>query len=167
MITDSRKRIADSLLPSIHLQADDVTRIRGWMCFLAAITILYHNLSLAALLVFFALILDSMDGAVARKQGVDCPQTDRAMDIFTGFVLCTVYLWSYPSWIAISLISLFILPKTLLVVQYLNQRLFPSHNVHNGTELRSVVSFLVLLQSFPVVHVLLVLVLLQWVIQIL
>ena len=162
LITRWRKNLADALLPSIPLQADDVTRIRGWVCFLAAIALLYRHLPAAIWLLFFALVLDSADGAVARRQGTDCPQTDRAMDIFTEFMLYAAYLESYPGWISTALMILWVVPKTLWIAHYLKRRFVPDFRVPQSVLWRNGLSVLVAMQSFLFVHTLLVLIFLQW-----
>ena len=162
MITQFRKNLADALLPSIPLQADDVTRIRGWVCFGTAIALLYRNLPSAIWLLFLALVLDSADGAVARRQGVDCPQTDRAMDIFTEFMLYAAYLKSYPGWISTGLMVLWVVPKTLWIARYLERRSAPGFKAPKSVVWRSGLSLFTALQSFLFAHTLLVLIFLQW-----
>ena len=162
MITQFRKDLADALLPSIPLQADDVTRIRGWVCFGTAIALLYRNLPFAIWLLFFALVLDSADGAVARWQGTDCPQTDRAMDIFTEFMLYAAYLKSYPGWVSTVLMVLWVVPKTLWIASYLKRRFVPDFGVPQSVLWRYASSQLVAFQSFLFAHTLLVLIFLQW-----
>ena len=162
MITRYRKNLADALVPSIVLEADDITRIRGWVCFGTAIALLYRNLPFALWLLFFALVLDSADGAVARRQGVDCPQTDRAMDIFTEFMLYAAYLKSYPGWISTALMVLWVVPKTLWIARYLKRRFAPGFQVPDGVLWRRLLSLAVAFQSFLFAHTLLVLIFLQW-----
>ena len=162
MITRWRKNLADALLPSVSLHADDVTRIRGWVCFLATIALLYRSLPLAIWLLFLALVLDSADGAVARRQGTDCPQTDRAMDIFTEFMLYAAYLKSYPGWISAALMVLWVVPKTVWIARYLKRRFASDFRVPQSVVWRNGLSVLVALQSFLFVHTLLVLIFLQW-----
>jgi len=162
LITQFRKNLADALLSSIPLQADDVTRIRGWVCFGTAIALLYRNLPSAIWLLFLALVLDSADGAVARRQGVDCPQTDRAMDIFTEFMLYAAYLKSYPGWISTGLMVLWVVPKTLWIARYLKRRSAPGFKAPKSVVWRSGLSLFTALQSFLFAHTLLVLIFLQW-----
>ena len=131
---------------------------------------LYRKEPITFGLLMLALVLDSADGAVARQQGTDCPQTDRAMDAFTEFMLCGSYLTSYPGWISAALMSLWVVPKTLWVGDYLARRLAPGRggaaSAGQPDRTRSVArrarALLVLLQSFPFVHVLAILVFLQW-----
>jgi phosphatidylglycerophosphate synthase len=162
LITRGRKNLADALVPSIPLQADDITRIRGWVCFATAIALLYRNLPFAFWSLFLALVLDSVDGAVARRQGVDCPQTDRAMDIFTEFMLYAAYLKSYPGWVSTVLMILWVGPKTLWIARYLKRRFAPGFQVPNGVLWRRLLSLAVALQSFLFAHTLLVLIFFQW-----
>jgi phosphatidylglycerophosphate synthase len=162
LVTRWRKNLADVLVPSIPLQADDVTRIRGWVCFLVAIALLYRNLPFAIWLLFFALVLDSADGAVARRQGVDCPQTDRAMDIFTEFMLYAAYLKSYPGWISAALMGLWVVPKTVWIARYLGRRFAPGFKAPRSALWRNGLSVFTALQSFLFAHTLLVLIFLQW-----
>ena len=162
LVTRWRKNLADALVPSIPLRADDVTRIRGWVCFLAAIALLYRNLPWAIWLLFLALVLDSADGAVARRQGVDCPQTDRAMDIFTEFVLYAAYFRSYPGWVSAALMVLWVVPKTVWIAGYLSRRFVPDFRVPQSALWRNRRSMLVAVQSFLFVHTLLVLIFFQW-----
>jgi phosphatidylglycerophosphate synthase len=162
LITRGRKNLADALVPSIPLEADDLTRIRGWVCFATAIALLYRNLPFAFWLLFFALVLDSADGAIARRQGVDCPQTDRAMDIFTEFMLYAAYLKSYPGWVSTILMILWVGPKTLWIARYLKRRSVPDFTGPKGVFWRRLSSVLIALQSFLFTHTLLVLIFIQW-----
>jgi phosphatidylglycerophosphate synthase len=162
LITRWRKNLADALVPSIPLQADDVTRIRGWVCFGTAIALLYRNLPFAIWLLFFALVLDSADGAVARRQGVDCPQTDRAMDIFTEFMLYAAYLTSYPGWISAALMGLWVVSKTVWIARYLSRRFAPGFKTPRSALWRNGLSVFTALQSFLFAHTLLVVIFLQW-----
>ena len=127
-----------------------------------AIALLYRNLPSAIWLLFFALVLDSADGAVARRQGIDCPQTDRAMDIFTEFMLYAAYLRSYPGWIPAALMVLWVVPKTLWIARYLKRRFAPGFKAPKSVLWRKGLAVLVALQSFLFAHTLLVLIFLQW-----
>jgi phosphatidylglycerophosphate synthase len=162
LITRGRKNLADALVPSIPLEADDVTRLRGWVCFATAIALLYRNLPFAFWLLFFALVLDSADGAIARRQGVDCPQTDRAMDIFTELMLYAAYLKSYPGWVSTTLMILWVGPKTLWVARCLRRRFAPDFQAPDGVPWQRLLSLVVALQSFIFAHTLLVLIFFQW-----
>lgn len=165
LITRHRKNLADALVPPIPLSADDVTRIRGWVCFLAAIALLYRNLPLAFCALLSALILDGVDGAVARRQDLDCPQTDRAMDIFIEFMLYATYLTSYPGWVSTALMILWVAPKAIWIARYLKRRFVPDFKVPETGLWRYVLSALIALQSYIFTHTLLVLIFLQWVLQ--
>lgn len=163
MITHYRRSLADALVPPVPLSADDVARIRGWASFLAAIALLYRSLPLAFWLLLSAVVLDSVDGVVARRQGLHCPQTDRAMDIFTEFVLCAAFLASHPGLVSTALMVLWVVPKTWWVGRYIKRRLAPD-SVSPGIRVWQYASLVLApLQSFPFSHALLVLVLLHWI----
>jgi len=132
------------------------------VCFATAIALLYRHLPIALGLLFLALVLDSADGAVARRQGVDCPQIDRAMDIFTEFVLYAAYLKAYPGWVSTALMVLWVVPRTLWIAHYLQRRFVPALEVSVNPLGHYLSSLLVALQSFVFTHTLLVLLFLQW-----
>jgi phosphatidylglycerophosphate synthase len=163
-MTRQRKFLADVLVPPIDIAPDEITRIRGWFCFLTAIALLYGILSYSFWLLFFALILDSVDGAVARRQGLDCPQTDRAMDIFTSFMLCASYLIFNPTIFAQILMLLWILPKCYWLWMYVN-RLSGRRFGFRSMPLRWLPQALYVFLYFPFSHILLILIFIQWVLK--
>jgi hypothetical protein len=175
LITRRRKRVADDLTPMVSIPADEVTRLRGWVCFVAAIAVLYRRPAITLWLLLLALVLDSVDGALARRQGTDSPQTDRAMDIFSEFLLCAAYLSGYVGWISGALMALWVLPKAIWLGDYLARRLAlasatpaarPADPPPSGAGLRGRSrAFLTLLHSFPFVHVLTIVAFLQWVLR--
>jgi len=154
--------VADQLLAFIPLPANEISRLRGWMCFASALTILLHRPGAAVGLLFMALILDSADGAVARRQGQDSPQTDRAMDMFAEFVVYTAYFVSYPGTLSTLLITLWVIPKTLWIVRYAARQRPSALRAGQVSTMRQMVSIGTLLQDFPFVHLLSLLLLAQW-----
>ncbi len=89
--TSKRRLVADRLLGPIHrvvgVDADEITRISGWLCFLGAGALLLEHFVWAAGFVLAALIFDTLDGTYARLQGKSGVQTDWAMDRFTEAIL--------------------------------------------------------------------------------
>jgi phosphatidylglycerophosphate synthase len=132
------------------------------MCFATTVALLYGRLGLAAWLLFLALVLDSADGAVARRQGADSPQTDRAMDIFTEFMLYAAYFKSYPGAVSTALMALWVVPKTVWIGQYVERRWLPNLEVPQPPLARHMLSVVVAFQRFIFAHTLLVLLILQW-----
>lgn len=108
------------------------------------------------------MILDSADGAVARRQGKDSPQTDRAMDMFAEFVVYTAYFASYPGTVSTVLLTLWVIPKTLWIVQYAARQRPSALRVGQVSTVRQIVSMATLLQDLPFVHLLSLLLVAQW-----
>ena len=77
-----RRNLADSAFSGFHkvfsVDADEITRLSGWMCFLSAGAILFSRFDVAIALLIVGLLADAMDGAYARMQGKDNKQIDWA-----------------------------------------------------------------------------------------
>jgi len=150
------------LLSFVPLPADEISRLRGWACFATVIALLYHRPALATWLLLLALVLDSADGAVARKHGKHSPQTDRAMDMYTEFMLYAAYLTSYFGWVAITLMALWVIPKTVWLARHAKRRLLPDVSVRQFAGTGLLLSLATVLQGFVFTHLLLVLLAIQW-----
>jgi hypothetical protein len=123
------------------------------------------------MLLFLALVLDSADGAVARRQGVHSPQTDRAMDMFTEFMLYAAYMKSYYGLLSTALMALWVIPKTVWIARYFVHRHAQpvleceQPTLRYGSPWRHMLSLVVAFQRFIFAHTLLVLLLMQWALQ--
>ncbi len=116
------------------------------------------------MLLFPALVLDSADGAVARRQGVHSPQTDRAMDMFTEFMLYAAYLKSYYGLVSTALMALWVVPKTVWIARYLRRRR-EQPILQRNSPWRRMLSLVVAFQRFIFTHTLLAMLLMQWAFQ--
>ncbi|MSP12624.1 MAG: hypothetical protein EXR62_06665 [Chloroflexi bacterium] len=116
VVTSVRRHVMDVLIPVIMpISANEITRLGGWFCFIAALGLL-AGLPLVSLAgVFTGLFLDGIDGSVARHKGIAHPYIDMAMDRYTELILFSAFGVRYPGvWAMLFLVALMVnlfLPK--------------------------------------------------------
>ena len=104
-LTEGRKHLADKLLGGgpLPFSAEEVTRVSAWCCFLAAWARCGDRLGWAFWLLIAALVLDIVDGSVARRNGENNPHVDWAADRFGELALVGALLWrEEPLWVGIA-----------------------------------------------------------------
>ncbi len=88
-VTHARKVAADRVLGSARFpfSATEVTRVSAWLCLAAAGAYMADHVGWALAAILAALLLDTLDGVVARQNGEDAPEVDWAADRFGEAVL--------------------------------------------------------------------------------
>lgn len=116
--TSFRKKTADKLFTALYrvfpVDADEITRLSGWMGFIAALLILIKADIAAAIVIVIMILTDGIDGTYARLQNKNSPQTDWGMDRFTEAILVgAVFMRAPESLFSLAFAGLFILNNFL------------------------------------------------------
>lgn len=109
ILKDFRKRGADAVLNNVSMHADEATRLGMWLCFGASVALLLNALFWALMLLIGGLIFDVVDGAMARRQGLDRPEVDWAADRYTEFVIFSALIYRRPGPLSLGFFLLFLL----------------------------------------------------------
>ncbi|MBI3941428.1 MAG: hypothetical protein HY326_00315 [Chloroflexi bacterium] len=108
VVTSLRRRVMDLLIPVIMpISPNEVTRLGGWFFFIATLGLLagLPGVCLGGLVT--GLLLDGIDGSVARHKGITHPYIDVAMDRYTEFILFAAFAVRYPGgWDLLFLVAL-------------------------------------------------------------
>jgi len=83
-VTHARKVAADRVFGGARFpfSATEVTRVSAWLCLVAAGMYMAEHVAWALAAILLALLLDTLDGVVARQNGEDAPEVDWAADRF-------------------------------------------------------------------------------------
>ncbi|MBT3268628.1 hypothetical protein HN371_15845 [Candidatus Poribacteria bacterium] len=97
-LTHARKVAADRVLGRARFpfSATEVTRLSAWLCLIAAGAHMAGHVAWALGAILAALLLDTLDGVVARQNGEDAPEVDWAADRFGEAVLVGPLAWREP-----------------------------------------------------------------------
>ena len=100
-MTDARKRFADRLMGGgpLPFSAEEATRWSAWCCFLSGWALMADRLGWAVGLLSVGVLLDVVDGVIARRNGEENPHVDWAADRFGELVLIGGLFWRDSVWI--------------------------------------------------------------------
>ena len=122
-LTQTRKSAMDRLFGGwrFSFSSSEVTRVGAWLCLFAAIARFQNHVGWAFALLLAALILDIVDGVVARQRGENSPEIDWAADrygelVFVGALFARDPLWAAIPYAACYIANVFLPTKRIPVL---------------------------------------------------
>jgi len=110
-----RKTAADIVLNNVRMHPDEATRVSMWLCFATSSAILLGAWLWALLLLIAGLFFDVVDGAMARRYGVNRPEVDWAADRYTEFIIFAALIFRGPGPFSLAFFLLFLFNNFLPV----------------------------------------------------